>query len=120
MVNYQIIKYQWQIFWANLNPVTGSEQAGKRPVLVVSTEEVNQALPIVTVLPLTSTRPLRKIYPTEVLLSKELTGLSKDSVAMVHQVRTISKERLEQSCGVITQKDLQQQVRRVLKRYYDL
>ncbi|HOV80732.1 MAG TPA: type II toxin-antitoxin system PemK/MazF family toxin [Bacillota bacterium] len=111
-------KYQWKIFWANLNPATGSEQAGKRPVLVVSTEEVNQALPIVTVLPLTSARPLRKIYPTEVFLSKDLSGLTKDSIAMVHQIRTVSKERLEKVCGAVTDEKLQEQVRLVLKRYF--
>ena len=46
--------FQWQVFRANLNPVIGSEQAGHRPVLVVSNEIMNEVLPILTVLPLTS------------------------------------------------------------------
>jgi mRNA interferase MazF len=40
-----MVDYQWNIFWAALDPSKGSEQAGKRPVLVVSIEEVNQVLP---------------------------------------------------------------------------
>lgn len=46
--------YQWQIFIATLDPVIGSEQSGHRPVLVISRERVNQLLPIVNVIPLTS------------------------------------------------------------------
>ena len=62
------MRYQWGIFWANLEPVRGSEQAGTRPVLVISAEEANQALPIVAVVALTAAKPGRKIYPIEALL----------------------------------------------------
>jgi mRNA interferase MazF len=58
----------------------GSEQAGKRPILIISAEDVNQVLPVVTVLPVTSAKPGREIYPTEVFLSKETSGLPKDSL----------------------------------------
>jgi mRNA interferase MazF len=53
--------YQWNIFWADLNPIKGSEQSGRRPVLVISEEVVNQVLPIVTVVCLTSFKDGRKI-----------------------------------------------------------
>jgi mRNA-degrading endonuclease toxin of MazEF toxin-antitoxin module len=46
--------YQWHIFVAVLDPTRGSEQAGRRPVLVVSREEINQLLSVVNVIPLTS------------------------------------------------------------------
>ncbi len=46
--------YQWHVFLASLDPSTGSEQAGKRPVLVISREQINQLLPVVNVIPLTS------------------------------------------------------------------
>ena len=51
--------FQWRVFRANLDPAVGSEQAGQRPVLVVSNEIMNEVLPIVTVLPLTSRKPGR-------------------------------------------------------------
>ncbi|MBT9137076.1 MAG: Endoribonuclease EndoA [Firmicutes bacterium] len=57
-----MVAYRWSIFWADLNPVTGYEQAGHRPVLVVSSEEVNLVLPTITVLPLSSARPGRRVY----------------------------------------------------------
>ena len=64
------ITYQWSIFLASLDPTTGSEQAGRRPVLVISRERLNQVLPVVNALPLTSRKsPQRIIYPNEVLLA---------------------------------------------------
>ena len=63
-----MVNYQWGIFWADLDPSRGSEQAGRRPVLVISAEEVHQALPIVTVLYITSVKPGIKVYPTETFL----------------------------------------------------
>lgn len=60
-----MVTYRWRIFWVSLDAVAGSEQAGKRPALVVSPEEVNHSLPVVTVLPITSFKPGRKVYATE-------------------------------------------------------
>lgn len=96
------MSYQWKSFWADLNPTKGSEQAETHPVLVVSSESVNQALPIVTVLPLTTAREGRRIYPTEAFLPGNKSALPQDSIAMAHQIRTISKERLKTECGIIT------------------
>ena len=64
----EITEYKWRIFLANLDPVVGSEQGKTRPVLVISEEEINQILPVVNVLPITSRKPGRKVYPNEVLL----------------------------------------------------
>ena len=112
--------YQWNIFWVNLDPTKGSEQSGNRPVLVISTEPVNKALPVVTVLSITSLKPKRRIYPTEILLKKELTGLEKDSIAMAHQVRSIAKERLGAKCGEIKDIEIRSEIKEVLKLYFDL
>jgi mRNA interferase MazF len=60
--------YQWHIFLANLEPVIGSEQGRTRPVLVISEEEIKQILPVVNVLPITSRKPGRTVYPNEVFL----------------------------------------------------
>lgn len=115
-----MVEYQWGIFWADLEPVKGSEQAGTRPVLVISSEEVNQALPIVSVLSLTSVKPGRKVYPIETLLSSKITGLPKDSIAMAHQIRAISKERVREKCGSIASEEVQEQIRTAIRTYLDL
>lgn len=115
-----MVNYQWGIFWADLEPTKGSEQAGRRPVLVISTEEVNQALPIVTILSLTSIKPGRRVYPIEVLLKAETTGLTKDSIAMAHQIRAISKERLGEKCGSINSEEIRNSVKLAIKTYLDL
>ena len=80
---------KWHIFWAELDPVQGSEQAGRRPVLVISNDISNRILPVVTILPLSSVKINSRIYITEILIKKEISSLSKDSVAMIHQIRTI-------------------------------
>jgi mRNA interferase MazF len=115
-----MVVYQWGIFRADLDPVRGSEQAGMRPVLVVSSEEVNQVLPIVTVLSMTSIKQGRKIYPTEESLLKEETGLSKESIIMAHQIRAISKDRLGEKCGVITDIMIIKRIKNVMRIYLDL
>lgn len=112
--------YQWNIFWADLNPVKGSEQSGIRPVLVISEEAVNQALPIVTVLCITSLKPGRKIYPIEVLLDSQDSHLSNPSIVMAHQIRSISKDRLTEQCGYIDNDELKEKIKNVVKLYLDL
>lgn len=51
------VRYRWKIFLVNIDPVVGSEQGKTRPVLVISAEEINQILPVVNVLPLTTLKP---------------------------------------------------------------
>ncbi|MDD5602933.1 MAG: type II toxin-antitoxin system PemK/MazF family toxin [Eubacteriales bacterium] len=112
--------FQWHIYQADLTPVKGSGQSGTRPVLVISTEEVNEALPVVAVLPLTSLKPKREIYPTEALLEAARTGLPMDSIAMAHQIRTISKSRLAGEYGIIDDENLKNSIRMAIKTYLDL
>jgi mRNA interferase MazF len=115
-----MVTYQWGVFWADLNPTKGSEQSGVRPVLVVSSEEVNEALSVVTILSLTSLKQGRKIYPIEVLLTANITGLSKDSIAMAHQIRSLSKERLIEQCGFIESHDIRNEIKATIKIYLDM
>ena len=115
-----MVGYQWNIFWVYLESGKGSEQSEKRPVLVISAEEVNQYLPIVGIISLTSYKEGRKIYPTEVYLSTSETGLIKDSIAMAHQVRVISKDRLENVCGNISSGMLREEIRNVVRKYLDV
>jgi len=80
------------IYFAALDPTIGSEIKKTRPVIVVSNNANNKVAETVTVVPLTSNTTT--VYPFEVLLKKNETGLSKNSKAQCHQVRTISKRRL--------------------------
>ncbi len=90
---------QGEIWFANLDPAKGSEQAGKRPVVIVSGNILNDALPIVIVVPITSKV---KSYPTCVVLQAGRTsGLKKDSEAITFQIRALAKKRLTKRIGHI-------------------
>jgi len=114
------VPLQWGLFRARLEPIVGSEQAGERPGLVVSREVINQALPIVGVLPLTRRRPGRRVYSTEVLLPAGAAGQPHESVIMAHQVRTISSSRLGELYGELDDPGLREAVRRALRLYLDV
>lgn len=81
---------QYDIYLADLNPTVGREQFGKRPVLIISNNYEN-LLDVVTIIPITSLKKGRKIYPNELLLQNEL---EKPSILLCQQIRTISKKRL--------------------------
>jgi mRNA interferase MazF len=112
--------YQWKIFWVSLDPVKGSEQGGKRPVLVISPDEINQSLPLLGILSITTFKETRKIYPTELLLKAEETGLGRDSIVMAHQVRVISKERIGDECGKIESFELKEKIKTIIRKYLDI
>jgi mRNA interferase MazF len=100
------VKYQWHIFLASLDPIKGSEQAGRRPVLVFSREEINQFLPVVNVIPLTSRKsPERILYPNEVLLPAGTGGLARSHGigSCDHAIRQIASltARTAVACAVL-------------------
>lgn len=109
---------QWSVFEAVLDPVVGSEQGGTRPVLIVSNDDFNEAIPNVTVLPLTST--VRRRYPSEVLLPRSMAGQPLDSIVMAHQVRTISQRRLIRQVGFLADRSLREAIRRAINDHLDL
>jgi mRNA interferase MazF len=110
--------YQWAVIEANLNPVTGTEQKGSRPVIIVSNEEFNQAMPNVTILPLTSTT--RSLYPSEVFIPNGKAGQPLDSIIMAHQITTISKQRLGEVFGYLEDAQLQNEVRAAIREHLDI
>ena len=112
------MRYQWAVMEADLNPVEGAEQKGTRPVLIVSNEEFNQAIPNLTILPLTSTK--RRLYPAEVLLPAQKAGQPVDSIIMAHQIRTISKKRLGKLIGYLTDNQLRLGVQAAIKEHLDI
>ncbi|TVP60711.1 MAG: type II toxin-antitoxin system PemK/MazF family toxin [Nodularia sp. (in: Bacteria)] len=81
-----------EIYFANLSPAVGSEMDKRRPILIVSNDANNNASSTVTILPITSN--MSRVYPFEVLLNPEDSGLSKPSKVQAQQVRTISKQRI--------------------------
>lgn len=111
---------KWEIYFCNLDPTIGSEQRGVRPVLIISTDSVNHNLTVSSVLPLSSVKATDKIYPTEILLPTDISGLSKLSVAMVQQIRTVSHNRLQKLVGKITDKKTQEKILIACKEYFDL
>ena len=100
--------FRWNIFLANLDPVIGSEQGKTRPVLVISEDQINRILPVVNVLPITSRKAGRKIYPNEVLIQKGVGGLEKESIVLCYQIRTLDKKRLIKKLGTIDSVELQE------------
>ena len=97
---------QGEIWFADLNPTKGSEQSGKRPVIIISGDTLNDALPIVIVVPITSKI---KSYPTCVLLlANKTNGLPKDSEAIPFQVRAIAKNRLTKQIGHLSKEELRE------------
>jgi len=107
------------IYFANLDPTIGSETKKTRPVLIVSNDANNRLASTLTVIPITSNT--NKIYPFEVLLEKKESGLSKRSKVQCHQVRTISKLRLQnQKLRGTANKKVMLQVKTALKIHLDL
>src|SRR6266545_3836981 len=90
---------RWSVVQANLDPVVGSEQGKTRPVIVVSETTLNNTLPVVNVLPITSRKPGRRVYSNETLLPTGTAGLTSDSLVLSYQVRTLDKQRLNRLYG---------------------
>ena len=86
------------IYYADLSPVVGSEQGGVRPVLIVQNDVGNRFSPTVIAAAITSQRGKAKL-PTHILLDSQTTGLSRDSIVLLEQVRTIDKHRLKERMG---------------------
>lgn len=107
--------FRWSVFLANLDPVVGSEQGKTRPVLIISDEEVNQRLSIVNVLPITSRKEGRMIYPNEALLPVADTGLDKESIILCQQIRTLDKKRLIKHLGTVIDTSVQDAIKEALR-----
>ena len=86
------------IFYADLRPVVGSEQGGVRPVLIVQNDTGNKYSPTVIAAAITS-QETKTNLPTHISLASGGCGLSKDSVVLLEQVRTLDKRRLKEKRG---------------------
>ena len=90
--------HRGEVFYADLSPVVGSEQGGIRPVLIV------QNSPTVIAAAITSRLDKARL-PTHINIRAADTGLAKDSVVLLEQIRTLDKHRLRERAGQITPED---------------
>ena len=86
------------IYYADLSPVVGSEQGGMRPVLIIQNDVGNRYSPTVIAAAITS-RMGKTRLPTHIDVYADKVGLSKDSVILLEQVRTLDKKRLGEKMG---------------------
>ena len=111
---------RWNIYSANLESVTGSEQGGQRPVLIISNNDFNSVMPVITVIPLTSLKPGRRIHPSEVLIKKGGANLEDDSLALAYQIRTISKKRIRKLIGSVSDQEKQKEIENAVKLHLEM
>jgi mRNA interferase MazF len=93
-----------EIYWADLNPVKGKEQAGYRPVLIISQDIFNEKSGTVIALAITSKEP-KAGFP--LTLKLKTVELPKPSWVKISQIRTLSTERLEQMLGTVDPGELE-------------
>ena len=91
---------------ARLSPTEGSEQAGIRPVIIVTRDAINTAGNVIIAVPCTTYHPGQRVYPSQTVVRAPNGGLTSDSVAMGEQVRALSKSRLLRRRGMIDDRDL--------------
>ena len=91
-----------EIYYADLSPVIGSEQGGIRPVLIVQNDIGNRHSPTVIAAAITSQKDKTKL-PTHIELDSAASGLQKDSVVLLEQIRTLDKRRLKDKMGKINE-----------------
>ena len=92
------------LFFADLNPVVGSEQGGVRPIVIIQNDKGNKYSPTTVVATITS-RQTKKPLPTHVEI-KVGNGITKKSIVMLEQIRTIDKTRLLEHIGTLEQEDV--------------
>ena len=101
------------IFYADLDPIIGSEQGGIRPVLIIQNDVGNKHSPTVICAAITSKMNKAKL-PTHIELNARLYDMDKDSVVLLEQLRTIDKKRLKDKVCHLDG-DIMRRVNRALK-----
>ena len=86
------------IYYADLSPVVGSEQGGIRPVLIVQNDVGNRYSPTVIAAAITSQKDKARL-PTHIQVNSADSGLARDSVVLLEQIRTLDKQRLKEHMG---------------------
>ena len=94
-----------EIYYADLSPVVGSEQGGVRPVLIVQNDTGNRHSPTVIAAAITSQLGKAKL-PTHIALAAQGSGLPRDSVILLEQLRTLDKKRLREKMGTLDEANM--------------
>jgi len=94
------------LYYVDLNPVVGSEQGGVRPVLIIQNDIGNKHSPTVIVAAITGKTATKATLPIHAILDTG-SGLEKESVALLEQIRTIDKRRLKDYVGTVQQREMQ-------------
>lgn len=104
---------RYDIVQADLGEVVGSEQGGRRPVLIIQNDQGNMYSNCTIVIPLTS--KIKSLYqPTHTLIKSSMdTGLKVDSMLLGEQIRVISSQRIIKKIGTVTNKEEIKEIRRV-------
>lgn len=100
---------QGEIWYADLNPVRGSEQAGYRPVVVISGNLLNQYLKVVIVVPLTT--KIKEYKGNPILEPNKTYGLKEPSEMLVFYIRSVSKKRLMEKIGAVHTDEMKQTIK---------
>jgi mRNA interferase MazF len=100
---------QGEIWYADLNPTKGSEQAGLRPVVVVSGNLLNEHLTVVIVVPLTT--KIKNYKGNPILSPTKINGLKTESEMLIFHIRSVSKDRLVKKMGVVEKEELNRAVK---------
>lgn len=96
-----------EIYFVNLNPVQGREQSGERPVLVISTDQINCLPLVVTVVVGTKGANINRNYPTNVRVSPQDSGLTIETVFLCFQIRSLDSKRFTgKSVGRLTEEKM--------------
>ncbi len=82
-----------EIYFVDLDPIRGREQAGQRPVLVVSVDAINRQPLVVTVVVGTDASRVPRDYPTNVRVDSKRSGLPRDTVFLCFQLRSLDPAR---------------------------
>ena len=90
-----------EVFYADLSPVVGSEQGGVRPVLILQNDVGNRHSPTVIAAAITS-KCEKNPLPTHIQLPQGAGGLSRESIVLLEQVRTLDKRRLREKTGSVS------------------
>ena len=98
------------IYWANLAPRSGSEQSGRRPVIIMSHDAFNQTSGwrSIIVVPVSTSVGQKRRGPTVVTLPAGITGLPADSIALCHQITTLDRAKLTDKIGAVPEELLTQ------------
>lgn len=97
-----------EIYFVDLSPVIGREQAGRRPVLVLSIDAINRAPLVVTIVPGTDGANVPRDYPTTVRIPASVSGLNLETVFLCFQVRALDPSRFpSQPAGRLPPANLQ-------------